>query len=113
MNENEKMGLKSMDSLEELEVLVYEVLKENDQAIEDYRKDSKDTDAPVSLQSNQTDDEKEKEGFKEQIFAAPNFYQSSDISVMITNTHRSTRHGEDGIHDLRRQGALGPGQESP
>ena len=34
----EKMGLKSMDSLEELEVLVYEVLKENDQAIEDYRK---------------------------------------------------------------------------
>ena len=67
--------------------------------IEDYRKDSKDTNAPVSLQTNQTDDEKEKEGLKEQIFAAPNFYQSSDISVMITNTHRSTRHGEDGIHD--------------
>ncbi len=34
----EKMGLKSMDNLEELEVLVNEVLKENDQAIEDYRK---------------------------------------------------------------------------
>ena len=67
--------------------------------IEDYRKDSNDLDAPPSLESNQTEVEKDKEGLKEQTFAAPNFYQSSDISVMITNTHRSTRHGEDGIHD--------------
>ena len=67
--------------------------------IEDYRKDSNAIDAPPSLESNQTEVEKDKEGLKEQTFAAPNFYQSSDISVMITNTHRSTRHGEDGIHD--------------
>ena len=34
----EKMGLKSMNNLKELELLVNEVLKENDQAIEDYKK---------------------------------------------------------------------------
>ena len=36
---------------------------------------------------------------QKQNFAAPNFYQSRDISMMVTNSHRSTRHGEDGIHD--------------
>ena len=67
--------------------------------ISDWRKDSEKQDPPVSIQNNQTEEEKEKEGLKELSFAAPNFYQSSDISVMITNSHRSTRHGEDGIHD--------------
>ena len=67
--------------------------------ISDWRKDSEKQDPPTSIPNNQTEEEKEKECLKELNFAAPNFYQSSDISVMITNSHRSTRHGEDGIHD--------------
>ncbi len=47
-----------------------------------------------------TDKRKSSDGVvSDQSFAAPNFYQSRDISLMITNTHRSTRHGEDGIHN--------------
>jgi hypothetical protein len=47
-----------------------------------------------------TDKRKNSDGIvSEQDFAAPNFYESRDISLMITNTHRSTRHGEDGLHN--------------
>ncbi len=42
----------------------------------------------------------EKDGPLEEVeIAAPNFYESKDITILISNTHRSTRHSEDGVFD--------------